>query len=448
MKKTIMFLIITLLFMFPLFTDKVNISNKKINLTASNIENSSYVPSEYNYVWGDEFNSNTLDTKKWTNSSDSPKVDKSVYVSDGSLNLIKYANGGSVRVATHNEKATNPDSPNIKAAIQYGYIEAKIKTPMDNGAWPAFWIKTTTNLPDRKEKNWFAEVDIMEACGNTCGTGYTNATYHKWQEYSNWHGSGTYFHQQTSGISPKVFKPNPNEWHIYALLWTPEKMTIYYDGQIVSELGIRDEDDFSPNVDDMYKGMQGFREPAYFILSQGGTSYADTSAMPFHEQVDYVRVYQKSGEGNVYTSPYLTTDSLPDGNVDSNYNEKIESSGMPKDYNKFNLIKGKLPDGLALNEDGTISGIPTKTGTYAFTIQTLNEKIPNQTDSKEYTINISEKSIPQDQNNSDSQNNESSEVVSVPSTSLYGSIMIIILGIICIIVSIVVTRKLTRSNSK
>ena len=70
---------------------------------------------------------------------------------------------------------------------------------------------------------------------------------------------------------------------------------------------------------------------------------------------------------------------------------------------------------------------------------------------KEATIEVNvtiKKDNTVNQNNSNSQNNESSEVVSVPSTSLYGSIMIIILGIICIIVSIVVTRKLTRSNSK
>ena len=46
-----------------------------------------------------------------------------------------------------------------------------------------------------------------------------------------------------------------------------------------------------------------------------------------------------------------------------------------------------------------------------------------------------------------SDNNEPSEIVTVPSTSLYGSIVIIVLGIACIIVSAFVTRRLTNKSN-
>ena len=44
-------------------------------------------------------------------------------------------------------------------------------------------------------------------------------------------------------------------------------------------------------------------------------------------------------------------------------------------------------------------------------------------------------------------NNQSPQIVEVPSTSAYGSIIIIVLGIICVIVSVFVMRRVTKKNS-
>lgn len=46
-----------------------------------------------------------------------------------------------------------------------------------------------------------------------------------------------------------------------------------------------------------------------------------------------------------------------------------------------------------------------------------------------------------------SDNNETSEIVTVPLTSLYSSIVIIVLEIACIIVSAFVTRRLTNKSN-
>ena len=42
---------------------------------------------------------------------------------------------------------------------------------------------------------------------------------------------------------------------------------------------------------------------------------------------------------------------------------------------------------------------------------------------------------------------EPSQIVNVPSTSAYASIRIIVLGIICVVVSVIVTRKVTKKNN-
>ena len=43
--------------------------------------------------------------------------------------------------------------------------------------------------------------------------------------------------------------------------------------------------------------------------------------------------------------------------------------------------------------------------------------------------------------------NEPSQVVNVPATSAYASIIIITLGILCVIVSVIVTRRVTKKES-
>ena len=43
--------------------------------------------------------------------------------------------------------------------------------------------------------------------------------------------------------------------------------------------------------------------------------------------------------------------------------------------------------------------------------------------------------------------NEPSQIVNVPATSAYASIIIVVLGILCIIVSVIVTRKVTKKNN-
>ena len=45
------------------------------------------------------------------------------------------------------------------------------------------------------------------------------------------------------------------------------------------------------------------------------------------------------------------------------------------------------------------------------------------------------------------ENNQSPQIVEVPSTSAYGSIIIIVLGIVCVIVSVFVMRRVTKKTN-
>ena len=91
------------------------------------------------------------------------------------------------------------------------------------------------------------------------------------------------------------------------------------------------------------------------------------------------------GSGTV--TPKITTDSLSDGTVGESYTAKLQATG-----NNITWSASGLPDGLTLNENtGTISGTPTKEGTFNFTVTATNSA---GNASKEYTLNIKSATVP------------------------------------------------------
>ena len=64
----------------------------------------------------------------------------------------------------------------------------------------------------------------------------------------------------------------------------------------------------------------------------------------------------------------VTTQSIPDGNINVLYTTLLQSAGGPG-VSTWALVSGALPPGVALLANGTISGTPTHTGTFNFTVQ-------------------------------------------------------------------------------
>ena len=121
----------------------------------------------YELVWSDEFNGNSLDTNTWNyeigtgswgwgNNEQQYYTDRNIRVSNGTMKItakredygrMKYT---SSRITTKNKK-------NFK----YGKIEARIKMPKFKGVWPAFWMLGA----NQDSVGWpnCGEIDIMEA---------------------------------------------------------------------------------------------------------------------------------------------------------------------------------------------------------------------------------------------------------------------------------------------
>ncbi|MGD9781663.1 MAG: putative Ig domain-containing protein [Kiritimatiellia bacterium] len=67
--------------------------------------------------------------------------------------------------------------------------------------------------------------------------------------------------------------------------------------------------------------------------------------------------------------PVFTTDSpLPNGEIDLSYWQQIEATGDAV----FSFFSGDLPDGLALDPTGLLSGMPTELGLFTFTVRATN----------------------------------------------------------------------------
>ncbi|HUY33495.1 MAG TPA: DUF4214 domain-containing protein [Pirellulales bacterium] len=64
----------------------------------------------------------------------------------------------------------------------------------------------------------------------------------------------------------------------------------------------------------------------------------------------------------------MTPASLPDGNVGSAFSQQLSGNGGTGPYS-FAIVSGALPAGLTLSSGGLISGSPTATGAFNFTIQ-------------------------------------------------------------------------------
>lgn len=82
----------------------------------------------------------------------------------------------------------------------------------------------------------------------------------------------------------------------------------------------------------------------------------------------------------------LTPATLPDGVVNSPYNQTVVATGGTAPYT-YAVSSGALPDGLSLDSaTGVISGTPTTGGSFDFTIMATDAN--NCTGSRNYTINI------------------------------------------------------------
>ncbi len=152
-------------------------------------------------------------------------------------------------------------------AQKYGRFEASLKVPQGKGLWSAFWL-----LPSFDQ--WpqgvavLPEIDVMESIGHERRTFHTTLHTNQTGKLT----SHPYDHTVRHTLS--------DNFHLYSVVWTPEKVVWYFDKRKVAE---------HPTPAD-------FTRPVHFLLNLavGGNwpgSPDKNTRFPAHFVVDYVRAY-------------------------------------------------------------------------------------------------------------------------------------------------------------
>jgi beta-glucanase (GH16 family) len=152
----------------------------------------------------------------------------------------------------------------------YGKIEARMKLPLGQGLWPAFWM-LGANIG---QVGWPAcgEIDVME---------HINAE-NKVYGTVHWDSNG---HAEYGGN----IITSPENYHVYTVEWEPTYIRWFVDGVKYHEI----------NISGGTGGTEEFQRPFFLLLNlavagnwPGQT--VDESKLPAAMYVDYVRVYQKT----------------------------------------------------------------------------------------------------------------------------------------------------------
>ena len=245
----------------------------------------------YELVWSDEFNGNSLDTNTWNyeigtgswgwgNNEQQYYTDRNIKVSNGTMKITaKREDYGGMKYTS--SRITTKNKKNFK----YGKIEARIKMPKFKGVWPAFWMLGA----NQDSVGWpkCGEIDIMEAINDE---NLVYGTLHWFNDPGN--------NNADSGSSVAV--ADRTEYHVYGVEWTADKLRWYVDGKVYRTMDVSN-DSFSEVRKEyfvIFNMAIGGQWPGYDI---------DETAFPATMEVDWVRAYKKVEETTTkYTGPMIT----------------------------------------------------------------------------------------------------------------------------------------------
>jgi beta-glucanase (GH16 family) len=232
-------------------------------------------------VWSDEFNgpANTPpDLTKWTydlggggwGNDELEIYTQSAAYQDGAGNLV-------IHVAQNSDGSYTSARMKTQGLFntKYGRIEARIKIPYGQGIWPAFWmLGDNIDLVDWPD---CGEIDIMENIGKE--PGMIHGTVHG----PGYEGDSPF----TAAYTLPGGVPFSDDYHVYAISWTPDSITFFVDEHAYYRTSVRELPGGTNWV---------FNHPFFLLLNVavGGSWPGDpdqTSTFPQNMLVDYVRVY-------------------------------------------------------------------------------------------------------------------------------------------------------------
>lgn len=164
---------------------------------------------------------------------------------------------------------------------QYGRFEVRAKIQAKAGLWPAIWF-----LGEKGPWPECGEIDLME--------------YYRDQLLANacWGSPKAHAPVWDSSKTPMSEIGGPDwddSFHVWRMDWDRDWIRLYVDDRLLNEI------DVNRAVNESGRGAvtHPFRQPHYLLLNLAisGTEGGDPSAtvFPSRYEIDYVRVYQRSG---------------------------------------------------------------------------------------------------------------------------------------------------------
>ena len=250
---------------------------------------SSLLAQDYQLVWSDEFDGDSLDLTKWSyqhgngqevglsgwgNNELEYYREENAVVDSGYLNIIaKKENYNSYQYTSARIRTIN------KGDWKYGEFEIRAKLPYGQGMWSGYWMMPTDNVYG----GWAAsgEIDIMEYLGHQTNTVY--GTLHYGGAWPNNVHTGSSYALSSGGFN--------DDFHIFTLIWEEGKIQWLVDGELYQ------------TQTSWYTSGASFPAPfdqrfhLILNLAVGGNWPGDpdgTTVFPQKFVIDYVRVYQKN----------------------------------------------------------------------------------------------------------------------------------------------------------
>jgi len=242
------------------------------------------VHADWVLTWSDEFDGNAgtpPDGAKWNFNEGGGgwgNNEKQVYTRDTKNAALDGA--GNLQITAIKDGAGQFTSARLltqdRFSQTYGKFEARIRIPYGKGIWPAFWMLGT----DINTNPWpnCGEIDIMEVRGSDPIT--VAGTIH---------GPG---YSGGEGITASTRNPNgrwlSEEFHVFAVEWSPDSITWYLDGTAYK----------TRTPADLNGKSWVFNHDFFIILNVAvGGNYdgepGPDTIFPQVMSIDYVRVYRQ-----------------------------------------------------------------------------------------------------------------------------------------------------------
>ncbi|TGE22131.1 glycosyl hydrolase family protein [Hymenobacter aquaticus] len=234
-----------------------------------------HVPAKaqtYQQVWADEFNGSISSSWVFETGGGGWGNNEKQYYQRANATV----NGTDLMITARRENVGGMPYTSARMKTQglkqftFGKIEARMKLPLGQGLWPAFWM-LGANIGS---VGWPAcgEIDVME---------HINAE-NKVYGTVHWDSNG---HAEYGGN----IITSPDAYHVYSVEWEPTYIRWFVDGVKYHEI----------NISGGTGGTEEFQRPFFLLLNlavagnwPGQT--VDESKLPATMFVDYVRVYQKT----------------------------------------------------------------------------------------------------------------------------------------------------------